>query len=86
MNATKKIEITIYRDGVWAGTGRIDDGGYIVDCSAELGPDQDASEATYEAIEDAITSEPQDADRYTGRGEIEREDGRYSWVITETSA
>ena len=75
--------IDIFRDDVWAGTGRIDDGGYIVDCSAILGDDQDESDATYEAIEDAITSEPQDSERYTRTGSVARPDGVYSWVIKE---
>lgn len=33
-----------------------------------------------------IDSEPQDAERYSGAGEIERPDGVYSWNITETVA
>ena len=73
--------ITIFRDNVWAGSGRIDRDGFIVDCPAVLGPDQDASDETYEAIGDAIVHEPQDADRYTGTGSVERPDGVYSWVI-----
>ena len=76
-------KITIYRDGVWAGVGRIDSDGEIVDCPAVLGPDQDASDETYEAIQDAIDHEPQDAERYTGSGEITRPDGVYSWMIGE---
>ena len=64
----------------WAGDGRIVDG-CIADCAAVLGPDQDASDETYEAIEDAITAEPQDAGRYTGEGSVTRPDGEYTWVI-----
>jgi hypothetical protein len=76
-----KMTITIYRDNVYDGTGRIDSDGQIRDCSAVLSPDQDASDETYAAIEDAITDEPQDESRYTGRGEITRPDGVYSWEI-----
>lgn len=79
--ATKTTTITIYRDGILAGTGRIDNDGCIVDCAAILGADQDASDDTYEAIEDAINNEPQDADRYTGEGELSRPDGVYSWIV-----
>ena len=75
--------ITILRNGIWAGDGRIDRDGSIVDCPAILGADQDASDDTYEAIEDAISAEPQDSGRYTGEGEIGRPDGVYSWVIRE---
>jgi hypothetical protein len=73
--------ISIYRDDVWAGDGRLDGDGEIVDCPAVLGPDQDASDDTYEAIQDAIDGEPQDAGRYTGTGSVVRPDGTYSWVI-----
>ena len=76
MNAT----IHIFRNNTWAGVGRIDSTGSIVDCAAVLGADQDASDATYEAIEDEIDAEPQD-DRYTGTGSVERPDGTYSWSI-----
>lgn len=75
-------KITISRDGVYAGEGTIDHTGEIV-CPAVLGPDQDASDETYEAIMDAIDSEPQDAGRYTGTGEVVRPDGVYSWTISE---
>jgi hypothetical protein len=78
---TTKTTIMIYRDDVYAGEGYIDSTGEIV-CSAVLGPDQDASDETYEAIMDEIDSEPQDAERYTGTGSIERPDGVYSWSIT----
>lgn len=75
-------KISIFRDGVLAGTGTIDDSDNEIVCDAVLGPDQDASDETYEAIQDAIDSEPQDADRYTGSGSITRPDGVvYSWKI-----
>lgn len=77
------MKIEIYRDGVWAGTGRLDSDGEIVDCSAVLGPNQDASDETYEAIQDSIDSEPQDEGRYLGQGSIERPDGVYSWILRE---
>jgi hypothetical protein len=81
MNATEtKLSITIYRDGVWAGNGYVNKYGEV-ECSAVLGPDQDASDATYEAICDAIDSEPQDEGRYTGEGSVTRPDGEYAWEI-----
>lgn len=79
----KRSKISIYRNDVWAGDGYLDKDGCIVDCAAILGQDQDASDDTYVAIEDAITNEPQDAGRYTGEGEIDRPDGKYSWIITD---
>jgi hypothetical protein len=75
--------IRISRDGIWAGTGRIDSDGCIVDCAAVLGQDQDASDETYKAIEDAIADEPQDAGRYTGTGSMTRPDGIYTWTIDD---
>jgi hypothetical protein len=76
----RKSTIRIFRDGVLAGTGTIDSDNEIV-CDAVLGADQDASDETYEMIQDAIDREPQDADRYTGEGSVERPDGVYSWII-----
>jgi len=73
-------KISIYHDGVWAGDGELRNG-TIEDCPAILGADQDASDETYEAIEDAIADEPQDEGRYTGTGSVERPDGVYSWTI-----
>ena len=80
-DTTTRQAITIYRDGDYAGEGTIDSTGEIV-CPAMLGPDQDASDATYEAIMDAIDEEPQDAERYTGAGSVARPDGEYSWTIS----
>lgn len=79
---TKATKISIYRDGAWVGDGRLDKDRCIVDCSAILGADQDASDDTIEAIMDAMDAEPQDADRYTGTGSIERPDGTYSWTTS----
>lgn len=65
--------ISISRDGVWAGDGRFDDDlGIIEDCPAVLGPDQDASDETYDAIETAIEA---------GRDSVARPDGTYSWTL-----
>ncbi len=66
MNATKK-KITIYRDGVWAGTGILDEDGYIRDCSAVLGKDQDESDQTYENIEAGIADDDEDCILSYGR-------------------
>ena len=73
-------KISIYRDGVWAGDGYLDADGQIVECSAVLGADHEASDETYSEIEDAISEEPQHETRYTGCGEIQRPDGCYSWA------
>jgi len=75
-----RTKITIYHDGVWSGEGMIDSDGEII-CASMLGPNQDASDETYEAIQDAIDAEPQDAGRYTGSGDVERPDGTYHWQI-----
>lgn len=69
--------IDISRDSVWIASGRIDKDGEIVDCAPQCLGDE-----TYEAIQEAIDSEPQDADRYTGTGAIQRPDGEYSWRIS----
>jgi hypothetical protein len=80
--AKTMANIQIYRDDIWVGSGTIDIDGEI-ECSAALGPDQDASDETYCKIMDAIDNEPQDEARYTGRGSIERPDGTYSWIISD---
>lgn len=77
--------ITIYRNAVYAGEGRINTDGEIVDCPAVLGPDQDSSDETYEAIEDYLNLEPQEEGRYVLRGEIDRPDGVYSWEVDYVS-
>lgn len=69
--------ITIFRDGVWAGTGRLDEYNCIVDCAAVLGPDQDASDETYELMEHDI----QDAGSKSREGRLTRPDGVYRWKI-----
>ncbi len=81
MTATR-TQISISRDGALVAEGYLDSDGEIV-CQAVLGRDQDESDATYEAIQDAIDAEPQDADRYTGTGSVQRPDGVYSWVIAD---
>lgn len=67
-------KISIYRDDVWAGDGILLDDGVISDCAAELGEDHTESDATYEAIEDAIMD---------GDESVERPDGTYTWTISE---
>ncbi len=68
--------ISISRDGVWAGNGAVVDG-IIQDCAAILGANQDASEETYEAIEQQIADDKTD-------GSVSRPDGTYSWRIEES--
>lgn len=75
MKRTTKTKIAIYRDGVWAGEWWLGQDGEIRDCAAVLGPNQDASDETYEAIQDMIEE---------GNSAVERPDGVYSWVIEET--
>lgn len=74
---TMSKSIRIYRDGVWAGDGRLDPDGEIVDCPAVLGLDQDASDQAYEAIQDAIAED----DDGGWKGSVQREDSVYSWEI-----
>jgi len=69
--------IRIFRDGVWAGDGSINNDGEIVDCQAVLGPDQDASDETYYIIQ-AIIEDNGGCD-----GAVRRPDGVYSWEIVE---
>lgn len=71
--------ITIYRNNVWAGDGSINNDCEIVDCQAVLGPDQDASDETYDLIQDAIEED------YDGgwEGSLQRPDGVYSWEIVD---
>lgn len=63
--------ISIYRDNVWAGDGRLA-GGEITDCPAVLGADQDESEAVYELIQDAIEAD---------EDSVEVHGHEYTWVI-----
>lgn len=73
--------IRIYRDGIWAGDGHLNSDGEIVDCPAVLGPDQNASDETYEAIQDAIAED----DDGGWKGSVQRPDAVYSWdVIDDT--
>lgn len=74
--------VTIDRDGVWAGTGRWTDDCEIVDCSAVLGPDQDASDETYEALCEALANLPQDEEHWRGPVSVERPDGTYTATLT----
>jgi hypothetical protein len=71
MTATK-TKVSIFRDNVWAGDGRLVNG-FIEDCPAILGPDQDAAEETYALIESAIAD---------GDTEVVRPDGKYTWTIS----
>ena len=80
---TRKIKVTIDRDGVWAGDGRWTDDCEIVDCPAVLGDDQDSSDGTYEALCDALASLPQDEGHWRGPAVVERPDGTYTAVLAE---
>ena len=76
-NTANYTVIEICVDGVWAGSGKLrgdmDNGHQIVDCGAQFGADQDASEKVYEAIEDAIDE---------GDDEITVDGKRITWTIT----
>lgn len=77
--ATKKsTKVTISRDGVWAGDGVWIEGEGRIDCAAVLGPDQDASDETYDLLTEALESALED-----GRSEatIVRPDGEYTAVL-----
>lgn len=69
------IRVIINHDGVWAGEGRWTDDCEIVDCPASLGPDEDASDETYEDLSDALSEQP-DADWYRPV-RVERPDGTF---------
>lgn len=60
MTITRKI--SLYADDTLAGEGRLTAEGEIVDCPAALGDDDDASEAAYEAIEEAIDAGDESAE------------------------
>jgi len=80
---SKKIKVTISRDGVWAGDGTWTDDCEIVDCPAVLGDDQDASDETYEAICDALADLPQTGDRWRGPVTVQRPNGEYTAELIE---
>jgi len=80
---SKHIKVTIDKDGVWAGDGRWTDDCEIVDCAAVLGPDQDASDKTYEALCDALAQLPQDEDHWRGPVSVTRDDGTYSATLID---
>jgi len=63
--------ISISRDGIWAGSGRIA-GESIVDCPAILGETQEDSDNTYEQIMDAIEN---------GETSIDVGEHCYTWTI-----
>jgi hypothetical protein len=70
--------VTICREsGEWAGDGWWRDG-RIVDCSAHLADDPDESERLYEALEDALGDEIDEAERLAGdRNEDDDDEARY---------
>ena len=80
---SKKIKVTIDRDGIWAGDGVWTEDCRIVDCPAVLGPDQDSSDDTYDALADAIAGLPQDDDHWCGPVSVTRDDGTYTATLTD---
>lgn len=76
-----QITVTIDRDGVWAGDGRWTDDGCIEDCAAVLGPDQDASDETYQALCDALMNLSQDEAHWRGPVSVTRADGTYTATL-----
>ena len=73
MNAPKNV-IQIHLDGVWAGSGKVDDDGEITECGAVLGPDQDQSDEVYEAISDLIADGAE-------AGQVRRPEGLYTFDV-----
>jgi len=73
-----KTRVEISRDGVVVGHGRWTDDCEIVDCQAILGPDQDASDETYEELCDALAELPRIDDQWRGPVSVERPDGTYA--------
>jgi hypothetical protein len=76
----ERIDHEIYRqhisisvDGVWGGTGWLNDG-VIEDCAAVLGGSQDESDRIYESIEEAIAD---------GAKSLQDGDVCYSWTISD---
>lgn len=76
-------KVTISRDGVWAGDGKWTDDCEIVDCAAELGADQDASDETYELLCGELSSLPQDEQHWRGPVSVDRPDGTYTAELIE---
>ena len=54
-NTTATAQISISVDGIWAGSGKLENE-QIVDCAAQFCRDADESEEIYEMIEQAIAS------------------------------
>lgn len=75
---TTTAQISISVDGIWAGSGKIENG-QIVDCAAQFCSDTDESEEIYELIEQAIAE---------GKGSVTVEysdddkSRRITWSIT----
>jgi len=83
MEATKtRRVISIFRDGVWAGSGTIDENNEIHDCGAVLGKDQDESDQTYENITAAIEDDDEDVILSYGRFTWEIGDNANGWTPT----
>jgi len=83
MNKRKKITVTIDRDGVWVGSGRWTEDCEIVDCAAVLGPDQDASDDTYELLCHELAGLNQSEDYWLGPVSVDRPDGLYTATLIE---
>jgi hypothetical protein len=77
MKTQRKVQI--FRDGVFAGDGFIDSEGRIT-CSAVLGPDQDASDDTYDELEDSYSPDAGSGPQIIS---VERPDGCYDVYLVE---
>jgi hypothetical protein len=73
----KQVKVIITRDGVLVGEGRWTEDCEIVACLAVLGPDQDASDETYEALCDELANLDQSEDTWRGPVAVERPDATY---------
>jgi len=66
------MKIKITENGILAGTGTLDEEGYIQDCSAVLGDDQEMSEDVYATIEETIAN---------GGSKVTTENYAWEWEI-----
>jgi hypothetical protein len=83
---TETRTVTICREsGEWAGDGRWEDG-RIVDCAARLGDDPDESERIYEALEDALGDELDEAERLAAGRTADEEDDEPKYIVVQAAA
>jgi hypothetical protein len=73
MTETKtRRTISICADGIWVGSGWLNEMGHVEGCGAVLGGDPDTSETHYEAIDDALDE---------GQDTVAIDGIRYTWTL-----